>query len=204
MRVFFALLSFLQFCLLLTSSQWVFGDSDSLEPMIIVEKKTEYPLSLSSPWVYRISSDEWESRQQDSVAEILRTIPGMLIVKSGQAGAQTSLYSRGSQSDHTVFLLEGRKLNGGFSGLYNLGQLRVGDYSSIEVMRGPSTLQYGGEGIGAAVSLRSVNFKNHQSTDGGFVLEGGSFETARASLSQQMSGESWGLGWNGNIFSTEN
>ena len=70
--------------------------------MIIVEKKTEYPLSLSSPSVYRISSDEWESRQQDSVAEILRTIPGMLIVKSGQAGAQTSLYSRGVK-DHTLF-----------------------------------------------------------------------------------------------------
>ena len=204
MRGFFSLSSVLQFCLMISSSQWVFGNSDSLEPMIIVEKKTEYPLSLSSPWVYRISSDEWESRQQDSVAEILRTIPGMLIVKSGQAGAQTSLYSRGSQSDHTVFLLEGRKLNGGFSGLYNLGQLRVGDYSSIEVMRGPSTLQYGGEGIGAAVSLRSVNLKNQQSTDGGFVLEGGTFDTARASLSQQMSGESWGLGWNGNIFSTEN
>ena len=80
----------------------------------------------------------------------------------------------------------------------------MGDYSSIEVMRGPSTLQYGGGGIGAAVSLRSVSLKNQQSTDGGFVLEGGTFDTAKASLSQQMSGESWELGWNGNIFTTEN
>ena len=102
MRGIFSLSSVLQFCLMISSCQWVFGNSDSLEPMIIVEKKTEYPLSLSSPWVYRISSDEWESRQQDSVAELLRTIPGLLIVKSGQAGAQTSASAVDSQCLHSL------------------------------------------------------------------------------------------------------
>ena len=76
--------------------------------------------------------------QTDGLAETLRTVPGMLIVKTGQVGAQASLYSRGTQSDHTVVLLDGRKLNGGFSGLYNLGQLGLGGYSAIEVIaRGP-------------------------------------------------------------------
>ena len=180
------------------------SSAEELDAMVVVESRAPRPLSESSPWVTRISADDLEQRQIYNLSDALRSVPGMLIVKSGQVGAQTSLYSRGSQADHTVFLLEGRKLNGGFSGLYNLGQLRVGDYSSIEVMRGPSTLQYGGEGIGAAVSLRSINLKNQQSTDGGFALEGGSFDTGRATLSQQMSGDSWGLGWNGNIISTDN
>ena len=103
MRGILSLSSVLQFCLMISSSQWVFSNSDSLEPMIIVEKKTEYPLSFSSPWVYRISSDEWESRQQDSVAEILRTIPGMLIVKSGQAGAKLHFTAEGVRATTLSF-----------------------------------------------------------------------------------------------------
>ena len=52
----------------------------------------------------------------------------------------------------------------------------------------------------AAVSMRSVNFKNQQSTNG-LVLRA---DLCLVRSSQQISGESWGLGWNGNIFSTEN
>ncbi len=190
-----------------TVSAWFFNilfANGELEPMVVVEKRELQPLSEASPWVSRISGEDLEQRQVYLLADALRSVPGMLIVRSGQAGAQTSLYSRGSQSDHTVFLLEGRKLSGGFSGLYNLGQLSVAGYSSTEVMRGPSTLQYGGEGIGAAVSLRSSNFQDQQTAGRTITLEGGSFETGRASLNQQIRGKNWRLGWSGNIFTTEN
>ena len=73
-----------------------------------------------------------------------------------------------------------------FLDLYNLGQLSMGDYSSIEVMRGPSTLQYGGDSHSTYGNHASSVNQKSQITDGGFVLEGGSFDNARASLSQQM------------------
>ena len=54
-----------------------------------------------------------------------------------------------------IFYMKEEKLNGGFSGTYNLGQFSLNGVSSIEVLRGSSSVQYGAQGIGGAVMLRS-------------------------------------------------
>ncbi len=137
----------------------VLGQPEDLEPMVIIETKSPMPLSETSPWVTRISAYDLEERQIDNLADALRSVPGMAVVRSGQAGSQTSLFSRGANSDHTTFLYEGRKLNGGFSGTYNLGQIPLSSASSLEVLRGSSSVQYGAEGIGGAIMLRNEPFK---------------------------------------------
>ena len=131
------------------------AEEQSLEPMVVIETRTPQTLSEASPWVSRISGDDLDQRQIYNLADALRSIPGMAVFRTGQMGSQTSLFSRGAQSDHVTFLYEGRKLNGGFSGTYNLGQLSLTGVSSLEVLRGPSSVQYGAEGIGGAVMLRS-------------------------------------------------
>ena len=83
--------------------------------MVVVESKSPVPLSQSSPWVSRISAEELDKRQIYNLADALRTVPGMAVVRSGQLGSQTSLFSRGGESNHVAFFYEGRKLNGGFS-----------------------------------------------------------------------------------------
>ena len=99
------------------------GQPDDLEPMVIIETKSPVPLSETSPWVTRISAYDLEKRQIDNLADALRSVPGMAVVRTGQTGAQTSLFSRGGESNHVTFLYEGRRLNGGFSGTYNFGEL---------------------------------------------------------------------------------
>jgi len=143
-------------CILsITAFGLTFAEDQNLEPMVVVETRTPQPLSETSPWVTRISGNDLDQRQIYNLADALRSVPGMAVARTGQMGSQTSLFSRGSQSDHVTFLYEGRKLNGGFSGTYNLGQLSLTGVSSLEVLRGSSSVQYGAEGIGGAVMLRS-------------------------------------------------
>ena len=165
-----------------------------LIPMVLVETRSPRSLSETSPWVTVLSGEDLERRQIHSVADALRTVPGMAVVRSGQAGAQVSLHSRGSESNHVTFLLEGRKLNGGFSGLYNLGQLSLTGLSGVEVLRGSSSTLYGAEGIGGAVMLRSGQVpENGVLSNVG--LSGGSFGTLRGNLQTTFrEGD-----WNGNI-----
>ena len=77
--------------------------------------------------------------------------PGAFLGYPGQASrSQVSLFSRGGNSDQYAFLYEGRKLNGGFSGTYDLGQLSLAGLSSVEVIHnGPSSTLYGGKDGGA-------------------------------------------------------
>ena len=146
------------------------AEEQSLEPMVVVETRRPQPLSEASPWVTRISGDDLEQRQVYNLADALRSVPGMAVVRTGQMGSQASLFSRGAQSDHITFLYEGRKLNGGFSGTYNLGQLSLTGVSSVEVLRGSSSVQYGAEGIGGAVMLRGQTGEEQLN----WVMEGGS------------------------------
>jgi vitamin B12 transporter len=123
--------------------------------MVVVETRSPVPLSEASPWVTRISREDLESRQIYNLSDVLRSVPGMAVVRTGQLGGQTSVRSRGSESNHVTYLYEGRKLNGGFSGTYNLGDLSTLGSSSVEVIRGSSSNLYGANAIGGTVYLRN-------------------------------------------------
>ena len=83
----------------------------TLSNYIVVATKTPLPQVKVSPSVSLLTAKEIEERQYHDLADLLRAIPGMAVTSSGQSGAVTSLFSRGSNSDHTVFYLNGRKLN---------------------------------------------------------------------------------------------
>ncbi|SVB40168.1 uncharacterized protein METZ01_LOCUS193022, partial [marine metagenome] len=129
--------------------------SRELSSMVVVETRSPQPLSQTSPWISVISAEELKQRQIYFVGDALLTVPGLAVVRSGQVGGQTSLFSRGAESNHVTFLLDGRKLNGGFSGQYNLGHLGMDGLSGLEVLRGSASTLYGSEGAGGAVMLRS-------------------------------------------------
>jgi vitamin B12 transporter len=136
------------------ASAYARGESE-LEPMVVVETRSPVPLSETSPWVTRISGEDLIERQIYNLSDALRSVPGMAIAKTGQLGSQTSLFSRGGESNHVTYIYEGRKLNGGFSGTYNLGELSTLGSSSLEVIRGSSSNLYGANAIGGSVYLRN-------------------------------------------------
>ena len=149
--IFFLLLVKISF---FGASAYAQGESE-LEPMVVVETRMPVPLSDASPWVTRISGEELIERQIYNLSDGLRSVPGMAVVRTGQLGGQTSVFSRGAESNHVTYLYEGRKLNGGFSGTYNLGELSTLGSSSIEVIRGSSSNLYGANAIGGSVYLRN-------------------------------------------------
>jgi vitamin B12 transporter len=166
-------IKFLGFSLLAGYS--LFGNAE-LEPMVVVETRTPQPLSEASPWVTRISGDDLEHRQIYNLSDALRSVPGMAVVRTGQIGSQTSLFSRGGESNHVAFLYEGRRLNGGFSRTYNLGELSLFNSSSVEVLRGASSSLHGANAMGGTVYMRSslLSVDGHESQVG---FSAGSFDT---------------------------
>ena len=166
------------------------AEPEDLEPMVIIETKSPVPLRETSPWVTRISAYDLEERQVYNLADTLRSVPGMAVVRSGQLGAQTSLFSRGGESNHVAFLYEGRKLNGGFSGTYNLGELSTLNSSSIEVLRGSSSSLYGGHAMGGTVFMRSKlpEAEGHRSQMGFSI---GSFDTLSSNYKTDFKSGAW-------------
>ena len=173
-----------------------------LEPMVVVESRSPQPLSAASPWVTRISGDDLEQRQIYNLSDALRSVPGMAVARTGQMGSQTSLFSRGGESNHVAFLYEGRRLNGGFSGTYNLGELSTLGASSIEVLKGSSSVN-GANAMGGTVHLRNeLLLSNGHDSKVGFSI--GSFETLISSYNTRFKDGNWAGNFSFSSLDTEN
>ncbi|MDA7822978.1 TonB-dependent receptor [Opitutales bacterium] len=193
------MIKFLVFSLLAGYS--LFANAE-LEPMVVVETRRPQPLSEASPWVTRISGDDLEQRQIYNLSDALRSVPGMAVVRTGQMGSQTSLFSRGGASNHTAFIYEGRKLNGGFSGTYNLGELSNMGASSIEVLKGSSSIN-GAHAMGGTVHMRNeLLLSDGYDSKVGFSY--GSFDTLNSNFSTRFKNGNWAGNFSFSSLDTEN
>lgn len=154
-----------------------------MEPYVVVSTRTPLSLDRVSPSVTYVSDEAIEIWQDTSLADVFVREPGMGIVVTGTEGATTSQFTRGTNSNHTSFFLDGRRLNPGLSSQYDISALTVDNLSSVQVERGAASVNYGSNSIGGVVDLRSHNA--FQPGESGVKVEGevGSNEYHRETLS---------------------
>ncbi|VXC48450.1 TonB-dependent receptor plug domain-containing protein [Sphingomonas sp. 8AM] len=136
-------------------------------------------------------------RAQDlSVADLLLRTPGVSLSRNGGYGTSTSLRIRGAETDQTVVVIDGVKINDPSSpgGGYNFANLLIGDAARIEVLRGPQSILWGSQAIGGVVNI--VTPLPTAALEGSIDLEGGSRETvsARAALGGTAGPLAWRVG----------
>lgn len=132
-----------------------------------------------------ITASDIAARQLRTVPDALATVPGLNVVQSGGPGGQTSVFIRGTNSNHVKVLIDGIDVSdpSNPNGSYDFGQLLTGDIARIEVLRGPQSGLYGSDAIGGVISITTKS--GHGPPKLTFSTEGGSFGTSneRASLS---------------------
>ncbi|MGH9366729.1 MAG: TonB-dependent receptor domain-containing protein [Thermoanaerobaculia bacterium] len=94
-------------------------------------------------------------RQQgfQTVAEVLRSVPGVEVARSGSDGAVTSVFLRGANSTHTLVLVDGARMNSPFFPGYDFSTMTVENIERIEVVRGPFSALYGSDAIGGVIQI---------------------------------------------------
>ena len=132
--------------------------TDSADDIVVTASRAPELRSRIGQSVTVIDADTIGTRQTQSIADLLRTVPGVSIVRNGGIGTTTSVFIRGAESDQTVALIDGVKLNDPSSpgGGFNFGNLLVGNISRIEVLRGPSSVLWGSQAIGGVINLITV------------------------------------------------
>ena len=104
-----------------------------------------------------VDTQEIEERNELTIPESLRTVPGLRVQQLGGPGSFTSIKTRGLPSEDTAVLIDGIRFRdaastqGDASGF--LEDLIVTDVSRLEVLRGSGSSLYGSNAVGGVVNV---------------------------------------------------
>jgi vitamin B12 transporter len=153
------------------------ADSQELQLVVISATRVPTPLLEVASSITVVSAADIEARQQRTFAEVLRDIPGVNVVQTGGPGGVTSVFMRGTSSNHTKVLLDGIDISdpSNSTGAFDFGQLLTQDIERVEVLRGPQSGLYGSDAIGGVINIITKSGSGPPQFTG--AIEGGSFDT---------------------------
>ena len=162
-------------------STTAFGQGAGVLPETVVTA-TRVPTSIDriGNAITVITEQQIRDRQITSVADVLRTVPGLAVNRSGAGvGTQTQVRIRGSEANQTLVLIDGIEVNDPSGGSeFDFGHLLASGVERIEILRGPQSALYGSDAVGGVINIIT---KRGSGDPSGYVsLEGGSFQTGRA------------------------
>lgn len=106
-----------------------------------------------------ITREDIEKIQPESITDLLKTVAGMDIVHNGGAGQSSSLFTRGSNADHTLVLVDGVRVGSATLGSKNFASVPVAQIERIEVVKGPRAALWGSDAIGGVIQIFTRRLK---------------------------------------------
>ncbi|MEZ9949076.1 TonB-dependent receptor [Vibrio breoganii] len=150
-------------------------DTDSTkvdETIVVTANRFEQTQTSALASVSVVERDQIEQLQADSAYDVLKTFPGVQVVSQGTKASTSSIFIRGANSNQTLVLLDGVRLNTAAGGTTNtLGLIPAFAIERIELVRGPRAAVYGADAIGGVISITT---KTQNSSVHELTLNGGS------------------------------
>ena len=174
--------------LLLLGSHSAFATD--LDPIIVTATRTAQTADETLASVTVITREKIERQQASSVQDVLRGVPGLAIANTGGPGKATSVFLRGTESDHVLVLIDGVKVGSATLGTTAFQDIPVEQIERIEIVRGPRSSLYGSEAIGGVIQI--FTRKGGGALKPFFSIGGGRYQTYSASAGVSGGGE---RGW---------
>ncbi|ABM62690.1 TonB-dependent receptor domain-containing protein [Halorhodospira halophila] len=129
------------------------GESAQLAPLVVTPTRMAQTVDESLSSVSVIDREQIDRQQPRQVSDLLQGQAGSSLTTSGPFGKSTSLFMRGTNSDHTLLLVDGVPMNSATQGGAAWQYLPPAEIDRIEVVRGPRTSVYGADAVGGVVQV---------------------------------------------------
>jgi vitamin B12 transporter len=129
------------------------AEEETLPPLVAISTRVDIPEENVANSVTVIDDKKIQSRQAETVLEMLRDVPGVDVVQSGSRGNGTSIFIRGADSDQVLVLVDGVEVNSTTLGSFDFAHLTTENVERIEVLRGAGGTLYGSQAIGGVVNI---------------------------------------------------
>jgi vitamin B12 transporter len=147
--------------------------------VVVTATRVPTPIEEVLAPVIVIDRDAIDRSAAGDVTELLRFHAGLDLARNGGPGQTTAVFIRGAESNHTLVLVDGVRINPGTIGLAALQNIPPSMVERIEVVKGPRSALYGTDAIGGVVNV----ITRRGARDGWAAEVGyGAYDTRQASL----------------------
>jgi len=173
------------------------------DEVVVTATGIETPAEEVDSTITVLTREELDRKQRRTVADALTEVPGVDVRRTGGPGTVTSVFLRGTDSDHTLVLVDGVEFNDPSSPnrAALLDHLTLDNVERIEVLRGPQSTLYGSDAIGGVINIitaRGQGKPTHQ-----LWAEGGRYSTLRAGFGSAGGGERFDYSVGGSYSDTD-
>ena len=147
-----------------------------LEEIVVSATGSERAIKDLSATVSVITRDEIEASNANSCTDILNSLPGLFVHKTGSFGrADVDIRGIGERGRKIMVLIDGRPVKMGLFGCTITHSLPLSNVERIEVVRGPLSVLYGSDALGGVINIITRKIKDKFETD--LVTSGGTHNT---------------------------
>ena len=122
------------------------------ETVIVTATRANNALKPGFGALTMISAEDIQNSFATTLVDILAATPGLNISQAGGLGAQTSLFMRGSESNHSLILINGQQQKISL-GSISLQYIDLQQIERIEILRGNQSSLYGSDAIGGVINI---------------------------------------------------
>lgn len=128
---------------------------DSLLDAPVIVTASRVPESADSTFFSTtvITREDIEARQVSSLEELLQELAGAAVYNSGGPGKVSGVFLRGTNSDHTLLLIDGQRVASSTSGTAPLELIPLSQVDHVEIVRGPRSTLYGSDAMGGVIQV---------------------------------------------------
>ena len=164
-------------CSLSVISTAAFATEADTDVVVVTATRLPTPESQVASSITVVTADDIAALQTPTLPDVLKLAPGLNVVQTGGPGGQTSIFMRGTNSNHVKTFVDGVDVSDPSSAnaSFDYGQFLTPDIERIEVLRGPQSGLYGGDAIGGVINVITKSGNGPAQLTAS--VEGGSFDT---------------------------
>src|SRR5262245_51355538 len=169
--------------------------SAALEPVVVTATRTENPTAEVLATVDLVAGDDLLMRPAADLGDALRFVPGVEVTRLGGPGQQTSLFVRGTESNHVLVLMDGLRINPGTIGTAAVQNIAPEFVERVEIVKGPRSTLYGSDAIGGVINVITREAADGASAQAGYGSFGPASASVATGLGNEQFGASMGAAW---------
>lgn len=155
------------------------GRPDAQDDIIVTATRSAIPITDAIVPVDVITRQDIEQSLASDLAELLRFQAGLDISRNGGPGQATSMFLRGTESNHTLVLIDGVRINPGTVGGAAIQNIAPEVIERVEIVKGARSALFGTDAIGGVINIITRR-NDREFVEGG--VGAGAFGTRSASI----------------------